>query len=120
MYFFDTYAIIEILKNNQKYLPYQEYPVIITPLNLIEITYSVLLDYGEERSKIIYKLFCDCVEEIDETIILQALEFRKQYNKRNLSYADCMGYTYALLNNLKFLTGNEQFKDLPQVEFIKK
>ena len=120
MYFFDTYAIIEILKNNPKYFSYREYPVIITQLNIIEITYSVLLEYGEDNAKIIYGRFQDCVQEINQEIILQALKFRKQYNKRNLSYANCIGYTYAIQNNLKFLTGDDQFKDLPQIEFVKK
>ncbi len=120
MYFFDTYAVIEILKNNPKYFSYREYPVIITQLNIIEITYSVLLDYDKQNAKIIYERFQDCVEEIKEPVILQALQFRKQYNKRNLSYADCIGYIYAISHNLKFLTGDEQFKDLPNVEFIKK
>ena len=120
MYFFDTHAVIEILKNNPKYFPYREYPIIITQLNIIEITYSVLLDHGEISAKFIYERFQDCAQEIDESIILQALKFCKQYNKRNLSYADCIGYIYAISNNLKFLTGDEQFKDLPHVEFVKK
>jgi len=58
--------------------------------------------------------------EIDEEIILAATKFRKHYHQRNLSYADCIGYVYAVRNNLKFLTGDEQFKDLLGVEFVKK
>jgi predicted nucleic acid-binding protein len=47
------------------------------------------------------------------------MKFRKKNKKRNLSYADCIGYIYALKNNLIFLTGDKEFEDLKNVEFVK-
>jgi hypothetical protein len=41
-------------------------------------------------------------------------------NSNPLSYADAIGYIYSKQNNLKFLTCDDQFKDLPNVEHIKK
>lgn len=119
-YFFDNYALIEITKCNPKYVQYLDSQVIITIFNLIEFTYSVLMDYNEEKAREICKKFKECVVEINEEIIIEALKFRKENHRRNLSYADCIGYIYAKKNHLLFLTGDEQFKNLPNVEFVKK
>ena len=119
-YFFDSYALIELTKGNPKYLMYNQSQVIITIFNLVEFTYSVLNDYGEEKAKEICIHFKECVVEVDEEIILAATKFRKHHHQKNLSYADCVGYVYAIKNNLIFLTGDEQFKDIPHVEFVKK
>ena len=48
------------------------------------------------------------------------MKFRLKNKKMDLSYADCIGYIYACENNLKFLTGDEKFKDMDNVEFVKK
>ncbi len=119
-FFFDSYALIELTKGNPKYLIYSQNQVIITIFNLVEFTYSILNDYGEEKAKDICFHFKECVVEVDEEIILAATKFRKQHHRRDLSYADCIGYIYAMKSNLKFLTGDEQFKDLVGVEFVKK
>lgn len=37
---------------------------------------------------------------------------------KNLSYTDCIGYIFAIKNNLKFLTGDKKFNDMPNVEFV--
>ena len=119
-YFFDSYALIEIAKGNSKYIPYFGSPIVITFLNLIEFTYSILLNYGEEKAQEICKQYSSCVVDIDNETVLEALRFRKEEHKKNLSYADCLGYIYAKRNNLLFLTGDEQFRHLPLVEFVKK
>ena len=45
--------------------------------------------------------------------------FRLLNKKRKLSYVDCLGYILAGMNGAKFLTGDNQFKDLQNVEFVK-
>ena len=41
-----------------------------------------------------------------------------EYKKFDLSYADCLGYVISKKLNIRFLTGDKQFKDLPNVEFV--
>ena len=118
-YFFDSYAVIEILKFNPNYLKYSNVNIVITTFNLVEICWSVLLDFGEEKMQEIYNRFKDCVYELDEPVIINAIKFRKKYKNRDLSYTDCIGYIFAKQNNLIFLTGDKEFKDLPNVEFVK-
>lgn len=119
-YFFDSYALIELVKANPKYIPYLDSQVTITIFNLVEFTYSILQDYGENKAKEFCLKFKECVIDIDENIILEALKFRKEHHRRDLSYADCIGYICAKRFDLLFLTGDEQFRDLPNVEFVKK
>jgi hypothetical protein len=45
------------------------------------------------------------------------LELRKK--KLDLSYADALGYAVSLRLMLKFLTGDDAFKNLENVEFVK-
>ena len=42
VHFFDSYALIEILKDNPNYRKYSEEPIITSPLNLGESYYAYL------------------------------------------------------------------------------
>ena len=53
-YFFDTYAIIEIIKQNPNYRIYINEEATITIFNLAEIYWSVLNDFGEEKADIVF------------------------------------------------------------------
>jgi|SRR3989344_1944283 len=119
-YFFDSYAIIEILKTNPKYIHYAEEQVTITLLNLIEIVNSVFKDLGEEQARKVYNNLKYCVEELNEDVILESTKFKNKNSKKRFSYADCIGYIFAKTNNLKFLTGDKDFEGLDNVEFVKK
>jgi predicted nucleic acid-binding protein len=118
-FFFDTYALIELVKGSPNYLKYSDDKIITTQLNLIEFYYSLISEFSKEIAKTIYFKFKDCSKEIDDEIIFEAMEFRKKYNKRKLSYVDCIGYIFAKKNNIEFLTGDKEFEDLPGVEFVK-
>ena len=119
VYFFDTYAIVEIIKQNAAYKPYTVLPVTLTIFNLGEIYFVALRDLGEERANIIYTTYRKAVVEIDDETLKEAVKFRKSMNKRQLSYADCIGYIYAKRHSMKFLTGDPEFEHLDNVEFVK-
>lgn len=118
-YFYDSYAIIELVKGNQNYLKYGDEVVTITIFNLAEIYWSVLNDFDENTAENIYRKFRDSVIDIDDETLKEAIKFRKKYKKNNLSYTDCIGYIYALKHKLVFLTGDKEFENLENVEFVK-
>jgi predicted nucleic acid-binding protein len=118
-YFFDSYAIIEIVKENKNYLKYLDEEATITIFNLAEIYYSVLNEHPLEKADAVFESYKNATVEIDEDILKEAVKFRKQNKKKNLSYADCIGYIYALRNNMKFLTGDKEFEGMRNVEFAK-
>jgi len=57
---------------------------------------------------------------VNRTILIKAVKFRHENKKRNLSFFDCVGYIFAIENNMKFVTGDRQFEDREGVEYIKK
>lgn len=118
-YFFDTYAIIEILNQNTSYEKYKDKSAAITIFNLSEIYYSCLNNLAEDEADLIYEKYKNAVIEIDDKIIKDAMKFRKANKKKNLSYADCIGYACAASNSMKFLTGDKEFQHLENVEFVK-
>jgi predicted nucleic acid-binding protein len=118
-YFFDTYAIIEILNGNPNYAKYVQEEVIITQFNLAEIYWNAILEYTESQANVIYEKYKQSVANINDEILKGAIKFRKEHKKQDLSYTDCIGYTYAMKNGLIFLTGDKQFFNIPGVEFVK-
>ena len=119
-YFFDTYAIIEILEQNSVYEKYKDKEATITIFNLAEIYWSCLDKFNENELNKIYNTYKEAVVEVDDDTLKEAIRFRKQHKKQDLSYTDCVGYIYAKRNNLKFLTGDKEFQNLENVEFVKK
>lgn len=117
-YFFDSYALIELIKGNPRYIKYTDSIVIITVFNLVEVSYSVFLDLGEEKAKETYQRFQDCVHPLDWDITREALKLKQKYKQKNLSYADCIGYAFAQKKKIPFLTGDMGFKDLENVEWV--
>ncbi|HUS50720.1 MAG TPA: PIN domain-containing protein [Candidatus Paceibacterota bacterium] len=118
-YFFDSYAVIEIVTGNPNYAKFVNEVPIITIFNLAEIYYSSLNRLDDKRADEIYEKYCQCVVEVSDEILKKAIKFRKENKKKDLSYADCIGYICALENNMKFLTGDKEFEGMRNVEFVK-
>ena len=119
-YFFDTYVFCELFKGNLRYKPYaKDISIVTTMLNLMELHYGMLTENSREYADMIYdrlKKFC---VEIDDEIIKNANVLKAQHRKRNLSYVDCIGYTIAKSRKIRFLTGDRQFLDMDNVEYVK-
>jgi len=118
-YFFDTYAIVEILDGNINYEPYKNFETTISFINLAEIYYHSLLEYTPEKAEEIYDTYKKAVVEIDDKTLKEAMKFRKLNKKIKLSYADCIGYIYAKRHKMVFLTGDKEFAQMDNVEFVK-
>ena len=118
-FFCDTYALIEIIKGNKNYNGYTGFMLVTSELNLMELYYSLLRDFGTSIAKNYFKEWEASAVRIPKSIIQSAMNLKHIYNKEKLSYVDCMGYTYALANNMPFLTGDEKFEKKTGVEFVK-
>ena len=118
-YFFDTYALIELVKSNPSYAIFINEPVTTTKFNLAELFYILLEEFGEEKAKLHFVRFREFEVGIPDEILFKAVIFRLKNKKKRLSYADCIGYVFALESKLKFLTGDDAFKNMDNVEFVK-
>lgn len=118
-FFFDTYAFYEIYEGNENYKKYGGCGIVTTKLNLFEIYLTILRDYGEGDAEKIFNNYFEFVKDFDKEIIKNAARLKFKLNQRDLSMTDCIGYELAKQLGIKFLTGDEQFKDMENVEFIK-
>jgi predicted nucleic acid-binding protein len=119
-YFFDTYAIIEVIDGNQAYSRFSSEPMHTTLLNLGELHYF-LLRKGTDRAVIdtwYERLKPKCID-IGADDIKKAMDFKFVNKKRKLSFIDCVGYTVAKENGLIFLTGDEGFRGFENVELVR-
>ncbi len=118
-YFFDSYALIELIKGNENYKEYAPVGMIFTKLNLFEVYYALLRLDGQQKADSFLYSYSYYAVDYDETVIADAAHFRLQYAKRNISMVDAIGYVVAKRFFMKFLTGDQQFKDLENVEYVK-
>ena len=118
-YFWDSYAIIELIAGNPNYAKYIQERVFITIFTLAEIYWIALREYTEQEADFIYNKYKEGLVNINDEVLKEAIKFRKEHKKKNLSYTDCIGYIYAIKNKLKFLTGDKEFENMPNVEFVK-
>ncbi|MEK6960322.1 MAG: PIN domain-containing protein [Nanoarchaeota archaeon] len=119
-YFYDSYAIIEYVRDNPSFREYFEtHSGIMTPLNLLEVYYSILNEAGRETADKILDTLYPIVTSPTKEETRQAMIFRQENKKKDLSYADCLGYMVARSRNMQFLTGDRAFNGMRGVEFIK-
>lgn len=117
--FFDTYAFFEVLKRSPNYNNFlKNFSVITTRLNLMELYYGLIKNYDTEIADYVYDYLLKYVVEADDEAIKEAMKFKLKNKGRKLSYVDCIGYVVALRSNVKFLTGDRQFKGMENVEFV--
>lgn len=120
IFFYDSYAIIEYIKNNPRFISYfEDHTGLIAIFNLVEIYYSVLSEGNKEKADVVLDTLFPLVVEPDKETIKEAMNFRLHHKKRKLSYADCVGYQIAKERKILFLTGDKEFKDLLNVMFLK-
>ena len=118
-YFFDSYAAIEIIRKNPSYERFLDARIRITWLNLLEIAYIVRIQLGLESAREAFQHFREFVVEVPDGVVLEAIDFRARMRNKSFSYADCLGYVLAMKRKLTFLTGDDAFKTLPGVIFVK-
>ena len=119
--FFDSYALFEIVHASKNYKKYtkDDVSVVTTKLNLMELYYSLLRLYGKAKADEAFNFFNEFCVRYKDDIIKEACEFRLANYKLDLSYVDCIGYTISKQLGIKFLTGDKEFKNMENVEYVK-
>lgn len=117
VYFFDTYAFFEIIRGNPNYEQYSKVGVMTTIFNLAELNYNLKKEKGKKVADSYterYRIFLIpvTIEDVKEAMDLKV-------KKKDLSIPDAIGYTIAKNYGVRFLTGDNDFKDMENVEFVK-
>lgn len=128
-YLFDTYALMEwFIWENQNYKKYfdsiqnndNNY---VSEITLVELYHHIYHNEGAEIADVIYSSVSNYlnVAKMNDDIIKNAGIFRSRMlkKKKSLSYADCINYSISSQLKIKLLTGDEDFKGMQNVEFVK-
>ena len=120
--FLDSYAIVEMARENARYDFVESEEVATSALNLLE-AYYVLMDAGEESlARDVLRELSPVSVELPKDRIPEIAGFRLRKmgaTGRRFSYADAAGYVYARDRGLEFLTGAREFEGFEGVRFVR-
>ncbi|MBI4149283.1 PIN domain-containing protein [Candidatus Woesearchaeota archaeon] len=117
VYFFDTYAFFEIIAGNPAYEKYKDVQAITTVFNLAELNYGLKKEKGKAAADDYTKKYGDFLVEVTIDDVQKAMDIKVQH--KHLSIPDAIGYIVARRYQVKFLTGDNEFKDMPNVELVR-
>ena len=117
IFFFDTYAFIEVIRGNPNYKRFEPATIITTIFNLAELNYILRKEMSGEKADFYTEQYS--VFKVDVTLedIKTAMDFKTMH--RSFSIPDAVGYFVAKKYGAKFVTGDHGFEGLPNVEFVK-
>ena len=89
--------------------------------NLAELLVVDLREHGERIARRHFQRFRSACQEPTDDDLFGAAVFREtqRHRKRLLSFVDALGYVLAQRMKLRFLTGDEAFRGLKGVLFVK-
>jgi len=114
----DTYALIEIHKENKNYLEVLNKEFVITSAILAEFFNVMYKMHDEITANYWLKKLRPFHVDVNMNIWLKAVMYKYKKKKEKLSIFDCIGYVYAQENNLLFVTGDKEFKGKKGVLYL--
>jgi len=115
----DTYALVEINNGNPNFAEILTEDIAIPDTTMAEFYANMYNKYDEKTADYWHKKFGSFCKSVSREILIKAVKFRIDNKKKNLSFFDCVGYMYSLENNMQFVTGDKEFKNMKGVLFIK-
>ncbi len=119
VFVFDTYALLEIIRGNKNYEKYIQAEPIINDFVLAELCYKLIKESGYEKASSYADKYALFSIRPRPEVIKKAMLFKAKNIKKNFSATDAISYAMALEFGVKFLTGDEQFRNMRNVEFVK-
>ena len=81
MYFFDTYALLEIFYGNERYRKYLDKEVITMKLNLMELYYHLLREEGADVANQYYDETVEYAIDFNDRDIKERMRFRLKFKR---------------------------------------
>ncbi len=117
-FLYDTYALMELLGKNPDYGKYLDKDIIINDFIFAEFCYN-LIKANEKKMHEYLSEIEPAIVRASVKIIKLAMEFKHKNKSKKLSMTDCISYIQAKELEIKFLTGDKQFENMENVEFVK-
>jgi uncharacterized protein with PIN domain len=121
-FFADSYALTGMLKGNKNYQTFQSERLVTTEFNICEVGFAVCREYPTDATRVLKAVRKMVViqETRDEDYCAGAARRKEASGQgKKLSTIDCVGYSVANRLNIPFLTGDREFADLDNVQFVR-
>lgn len=115
----DTYSLVEINSGNPKFADILTKDAVITDITMAEFYATLLKKYDEKTADYWYRRLSILCKQVPLEILIKAAKFRIENSQSNISFFDAVGYIYSIEKNMKFVTGDSEFKNRRGVLFIK-
>ncbi len=116
----DTYALMEIMNGNSKFAHYLNLNFVIADITLAEFYGVILREENEDAADLWFNKLQSFTQEVSLAILIKAVKFRYKNKDKNFSWVDAIGYIFSKENNYLFVTGDKEFENLDDVEYIRK
>lgn len=117
---FDTYALMEIARDNPIFTKFNREPFVIADITLAEFYGVMLREFNGQTADYWFSKMSPFAQQTPKELLRAAVKFRYENKAKNLSFFDAVGYIFAVKNGHKFLTGDKEFEGLPDILFVKK
>lgn len=118
-YFFDAYALIELIRGNPSYSRFKEEIAVTSAPQVAEVLYYALRTGQTSEFKLALQKMRPEMLSAALSDWEEAASMKFSNKDKHMSLIDCLGYGLARRNYLKFLTGDRQFEGMANVEFVK-
>jgi len=120
MYCLDNYALWEINFGNKKFSEFLVSDFVITDWTLTEFYRGLLKKYNKQTADYWFNKLKQNSRQVNISVLIRAAIFQHTNKKTDMSLFDAVGYIFSLENDIKFVTGDKEFKHREGVEFIQK
>ena len=114
----DSSILIEIARDNPKFITYADKEFYITDLTLAEFCGVVLREHNEKTSDYWFRKFRSFARPLSAELFYVATKFRWKEKNKKLSYPDAVAYCSAREQNCKLITSDGDFRNLPGAELV--
>lgn len=121
-FFADSYALTGMLKGNENYQVFQSERLITTEFNICEVGFAVCREYPANATRILRTVRkMVIIQETRDDDYCSGAATRKEASGqgKKLSTIDSVGYSVANRLNIPFLTGDREFADMDNVQFVR-
>lgn len=118
-YYLDNYALVEITNDNKRFHKFFDTEFIISDLTLADFYRVLLRKFNQQTAEYWAKRLNAYSLSVAREVLFKAIKFKHKNKEKGFSFFDCVGYTLARERKALFVTGDEEFRNMPGVEFIK-
>lgn len=115
----DTYALMAIAQGDSNFAKYIAEDFVLPDTTLAEFYWVLIRDFSEHIALEWIDKLKPYSKSPERDDLINAMNFRFQHRKNNISFFDAVGYVFAQKHHILFVTGDKEFRDFSGVEFIK-